>query len=76
MKALKYIFIGSVISLLIIGFGTFLLVDKFLWMKEYYWELKNIIRIVLTLLSIVGFSSIVGILILSLIGFNKQNGLK
>lgn len=76
MKALKYIFIGSVGSLLIIGFGTFLLVDKFLWMKEYYWELKNIIRIVITLLSTVGFSAIVGLLILSLIGFNKQNGLK
>lgn len=76
MKALKWIFIGSVITLLIIGFGTFLLVDKFLWMKEYYWELKNIIRIVIIILSAVILLDSAAMLLSTLWGFNKENGLK
>lgn len=76
MKTFKWIFIGSVISLLVIGFGTFLIVDKYLWIKEYYWSLKEIIRYVQIGLTILTLSSVIGLLICSLWYFNKQNGLK
>ena len=76
MKAFKWIFIGSVISLLIVGFGTFLIVDKFFWMKDWYWSLKEIIRYIQIGLTILTFSSVIGLLICSLLNFNKQNGLK
>jgi hypothetical protein len=72
---LKYTLLTSLISLLVVGFGTILVVDKFMAGQSYYWQLKDVLQSILIILTSIVFVSAGVLAFLTLKCFNRENHL-